>query len=129
MRFTWLAVFLLMLSCSDPVCACSPRPNAIVLQGTLQSATGVPQPGKRVRAEVAVATCTTYLDSYANNVTDAAGGLRLEIETPRVDSICVRLFARDTTAGAPEFPLVGPLRVPGGSPRVETVAVSLVLPP
>jgi hypothetical protein len=129
MRFTWLAVFLLMISCSSPVCGCSPVPNAIVLQGTLQSATGVPQPGKRVRAEIAVATCTTYSDTYTSSVTNTAGLLTLAIETPRVDSVCIRLFARDTIAGAPEFPLVGPLRVPGGSPRVETVAVSLVLPP
>lgn len=128
-RFTWVAVFLLMLSCSEPVCGCSPIPNAIVLQGTLQSATGVPQPGKRVRAELAVATCTTFFDTYASSVTDAAGLLRLEIETPRVDSVCVRLFARDTTPGAPEVQLVGPLRVPGGSSRVEPVAVTLVLPP
>lgn len=129
MRFTWLAVFLLMLSCSEPICGCSPILNTIVLQGTLQSASGVPQPGKRVRAQFAVATCTTYLDTYGSSVTDAAGLLRLAIETPRVDSVCVRFFARDTVPGAPEVQLVGPLRVPGGSPRVETYPVALVLPP
>lgn len=129
MRYALLAALLLSISCADPICACSPPRFGVVLQGTLVSSTDVPQPGKLVRAELAVATCTTYYPRYETGVSDAEGRLVLELDTFGVDSVCVRLFARDTVAGAVEQPLVGPLRLPRGTVRFDTVTVPLVIAP
>jgi hypothetical protein len=129
MRYALLAALLLSISCVDPVCACSPPRIGMVLRGTLVSSTDVPQPGKRVRADLAVATCTTYYPGYASGVSAADGKLVLELDTFGVDSVCVRLFARDTVAGAVEQPLVGPLRLPRGTTRFDTVTVPLVIAP
>ncbi len=129
MRIAVLGAVCLLISCVDPVCACSPPMYGMVLQGTLRSQAAVPQPGKRVRAEVGVGTCVTFIDTFANGVTDPDGHLTLTVDAPSTDSVCVRLFARDTVAGALEIPLVGPLRVPGGRRTFDTLAVSLVLAP
>ena len=129
MRVVLFAGVALLFSCTSPVCGCSPMRFGMVLRGTLVSQSATPLPGRRVRAEVGVGTCSTFLDSYASAVTDPAGRLTVALEAPSIDSVCVRLFARDTLAGAVESPLIGPLRLPGGRSSWDTLTVSLVLAP
>lgn len=129
MRFAVLCAVCLLISCVEPVCACSPPMLGMVLQGTLRSQAAVPQPGKRVRAEVGVGACATYFDTGASSVSEPDGRVTLAFGAPGTDSVCVRLFARDTVAGAAETPLVGPLRLPGGRMPFDTIAVALVLAP
>jgi hypothetical protein len=129
MRLVLFASVALLFSCAEPVCGCTPIRSGMVLGGTLVSQSATPLPGRRVRAEIGVGTCSTFLDSYASAVTDPAGRLTLALDAPGVDSVCVRLFARDTVAGAVEWPLVGPLRLPGGRRTWDTLMVSLVLAP
>lgn len=129
MRLILFAAVALLFSCTEPVCGCSPERFGLVLRGTLVSQSATPLPGRRVRAEVGVGTCSTFLESYSRAVTDPAGRLTLPVETPAVDSVCIRLFARDTVAGAIEAPLVGPLRLPGGRIAWDTLTVALVIAP
>ncbi len=129
MRLVLFAAVALMFSCTEPACGCSPARFGMVLRGTLLSQSATPQPGRRVRAEIGVGTCSTFLDSYASAVTDPTGRLTLALDAPAIDSVCVRLFARDTVAGAVESPLIGPLRLPGGRSSWDTLTVSLILAP
>jgi hypothetical protein len=129
MRVLLLGAVALLFSCADPLCGCSEPGFGVVLKGTLLSQSAVPLPGWRVRAQFGAGTCSTFIDTYSSAVTDPAGRLALRLDLPLIDSVCVQLFARDTTAGAPESPLEGPLRLAINRRMVDTLNVSLVLAP
>ena len=127
MRTLLLALVLLSISCT-PLCACSPERFAVVLRGTLQNAGGAPLGGKRIRSETAAASCVDYFPS-AGGVTAADGRFAFEVDAPAVDSVCVRLFARDTAANAVEVRVGDVFRIRGTEFPWDTLDVPLVLAP
>jgi hypothetical protein len=104
-----LAVLLLSISCTNPICGCSPVPTGVYVRGTLRSVGGAPLSGQRVRAEAALGGCLEYQPA-SSGVTNAAGGFEFLVSVPARDSVCLRFFARDTAVGAVESAVSGVLR-------------------
>lgn len=128
MRKLLLAVLLLSISCSNPLCGCSPPRFAVVLRGTLQDSEGAPLAGQRIRSETAFGGCVDYYPA-ASSVTAADGRFAFVVDAPMRDSGCVRFFARDTLVGAVESPVGGVLRVQGTEFPWDTVDVPLTRAP
>lgn len=128
MRKLLLAVLLLSISCTNPLCGCSPPRFAVVLRGTLQDSEGAPIAAQRIRSETAYSGCVDYY-SAASSLTTADGRFSFVVDAPVRDSVCVRFFARDTVAGAVESPVGGVLRVKGTEFPWDTVDVPLTLAP
>ena len=129
MRRTMLIALALLSSCADPLCPCTEPPTGVELQGTLVSATGVPQQSKRVSVTVSNGTCTTYMYPYVETLSDSAGLVRLQVPTFGTDTTCVRLWVRDNVFGATERELPPTLRVRGSARPYNTVTVPMILPP
>jgi len=132
MRLVAPLLGLVLLSCdafTKPLCACTPAQAGSVLLGTISSATGVPTPGLRVRAEYAFLPCDTFYSNPTSSLSASDGKYSITVASGWADSVCVRLFARDTTPGAPEVALAE-------SPRLllrwwpfDSTALDLALPP
>ena len=53
MRLRGSLVVFARIACRPPtLCGCSPDPSAVLLRGTVESESGAPLPGVRVRSEV-----------------------------------------------------------------------------
>ena len=134
MRTCYLGLLVVLWACADPVastlCACSPVEPAVEVRGTLVSATGMPQPGKRVRALRSPLPCTAFLeDGGLGPLTDSTGYVRLLVFGSPTDSLCVRFLMRDNIVGAPEQELSDTVRLRPTLPPYAIVTVLLVLPP
>jgi hypothetical protein len=128
MRKLLLAVLLLSISCTNPLCGCSPERFAVVLRGTLRDAVGAPLGGHRIRSETAFGGCADYFQS-SGALTAADGGFAFLVDAPPRDSVCVRLFARDSVTGAVETPVGGTLRIQGTEFPWDTLDLSLTFAP
>jgi hypothetical protein len=128
MRKLLLAVLLLSISCTNPLCGCTPAPMGVWVRGTLQNAGGDPLGGQRVRAEAAFGGCLEY-EPTSSAVTNAAGGFDFLVLVPVRDSICLRFFARDTSAGAVESALGGVLRARAMAYPYDTLEVAFTPAP
>lgn len=128
MRKLLLAVLLLSISCTNPLCGCSPERFAVVVRGTLQDAAGAPLGGQRIRSETAVAGCVDYYQS-AGGVTASDGRFAFVVDAFVRDSVCLRFFARDTAVGAVESAVGSVLRVQGTQFPWDTLEVLLRLAP
>ncbi len=126
MRRVLLAVVLLGISCTNPLCGCTPAPVGVVLRGTLQNAGGDPLGGQRVRSETSLAGCTEF-DPSTSVVTAANGSYSLFVIGQVRDSMCVRLFARADTVGATESPVGSVIRTVARPYPYDTLDVPLTL--
>lgn len=123
-----LGLLALMGSCSNPLCGCSPPPEIAVVLGALRDGSSAPVAGYRVRAEQAAESCTVYQSTGSAGITNAAGEFDLRIYGFS-DSLCLRFFAVDTTAGSVEVALTETLRVRPRPAPYDTVAAVFTLPP
>ncbi len=128
MRKLLLAVLLLSISCTNPLCGCSPEPTGVIVRGTLRTAGGDPLGGRRVRAEAALGGCLEYQPA-SSGVTNAAGGFEFLASVPVRDSVCLRFFARDTAVGAVESAVGGVLRARALAYPWDTLEVSFTAAP
>ena len=132
MRLCVPLLALVLVACeavTNPLCSCSPPQAGAELMGTIRSATGVAVSGFRVRAERSYGACAEFDRNPTSTVSAPDGRYSITIAAGWADSVCVRLFARDTTPGAEEVAL-------SVSPRVllrwwpyDTTALDLALPP
>ena len=129
MRRTMLIALALLASCAGPLCPCTEPATGVELQGTLVSATGVPQPGKLVNVTVSNGACFTYAFPYVEALSDSTGLVRLQVPTFGSDTTCVRLWVRDNVLGATEREMPPTLRVRGSVWPYRTLTVPMVLRP
>ncbi|HEX2207048.1 MAG TPA: carboxypeptidase-like regulatory domain-containing protein [Longimicrobium sp.] len=84
---------VLVVSCENPMCGCTPARDEAVLYGRVTDAAGNPVSNALVRAEEGPAECSQFVHESGWATANAAGHYRAEIYTIGGSVECLRAFA------------------------------------
>lgn len=118
---------VLLVSCENPVCGCTPASERAVLYGRVTDGAGNPVASAVVRAEGGSAGCQNT-GSVGGAATDAGGGYRVELRRFSGPMECLHAFAFPPSGSALRASDTVPLQVRFDAPRAtDSVRVDLVL--